>query len=59
MVEKEARIETLERQIQKYELTKSDRQDRLVQIENELRWNLELLAEKDRLLVDTISKLEE
>ena len=45
--------------IEKYELGRTDKQERLASIEEELRWNLEMLAEKDLLLAEATAKLEE
>lgn len=59
LVEKEARIETLERMIEKYEVSRTDKQERLASIEDELRLNLEILADKEQLLQETTLKLED
>jgi hypothetical protein len=59
LVEKQARIDELEVMIQRFELTKGDRQDKLESLEAELKWHAEMVGGKDQRIAELSMQLEE
>lgn len=59
LVEKQARIDELELAIQRLELGKVERQDKLGQLEESVKWHGEMLAGKDQRIGELSLQLEE